>query len=96
MQTSMGVGCLRSTEATSGDPIRVREERQMVFQRTTWKCEQCGHEHRTNRKQCVYCGFIVLEPVESGMRQLNRTLTAALPALLTAILMALMAVVLFL
>lgn len=68
----------------------------MAFGRTAWRCEQCGHEHRANREQCVRCGYVALEAVESGVGPLSRTLTAAVPALLVTILMGLMAAVLFL
>lgn len=68
----------------------------MVFRRTLWKCEHCGHEHPANREQCIRCGYVALEAVETGVGPISRTLAAALPALLTAVLMALIAVVLFL
>ncbi|WP_132058658.1 hypothetical protein [Halorussus amylolyticus] len=63
----------------------------------TWKCKDCGRKHRTDRKQCVSCGYSVLTPVDNE-RQLGRILDVALalfPALLSILTMGLLAWVLF-
>lgn len=62
-----------------------------------WKCKDCGRKHRTDRKQCVECGFSVLTPV-NDQRRLDRLSTATLallPALLSILTMGLLAWVLF-
>ena len=62
-----------------------------------WKCKDCGRRHRTNRKQCVECGFSVLTPVDDERRldRLSTTALALLPALLSMLTMGLLAWVLF-
>lgn len=62
-----------------------------------WKCKDCGRKHRTDRKQCVECGYSVLTPVDNQNRldNLSSTLLALLPALLSMITMGLLAWVLF-
>lgn len=62
-----------------------------------WKCKDCGRKHRSDRKQCVECGYSVLTPVDDG-RRLGRLLDlglALLPALLSVLTMGLLAWVLF-
>ena len=62
-----------------------------------WKCKDCGRKHRTDRKQCVECGFTVLTPVDDERRldRLSTTVLALLPALLSILTMGLLAWALF-
>lgn len=62
-----------------------------------WQCKDCGRKHRTDRKQCVKCGYSVLTPVDNVRRldRLSHALLALLPVLLSILTMGLMAWVLF-
>lgn len=62
-----------------------------------WKCKDCGRKHRTDRKQCVECGFSVLTPVDDQQRldRLSTAMLALLPAILSILTMGLLAWVLF-
>lgn len=63
----------------------------------SWKCKDCGRKHRTDRRQCVECGYSVLKPVDNERRasKLANALLALLPAALALLTMGLMAWVLF-
>jgi ribosomal protein L37E len=69
----------------------------MSFGPKNWKCKDCGRKHRNDRKQCVECGYSVLEPVDNERRasKLANAVLALLPALLAILTMGLMAWVLF-
>ncbi|WP_137286230.1 hypothetical protein [Halorussus salinisoli] len=62
-----------------------------------WQCKDCGRKHRTDRKQCVECGYSVLKPVDNEKRldRLSSAMLALLPAILAVLTMGLIAVVLF-
>lgn len=62
-----------------------------------WECKDCGRKHRTDRKQCVECGFSVLTPVDNEQRidRLSTVVLALLPAILSILTMGLLAWVLF-
>ncbi|WP_135854292.1 hypothetical protein [Halorussus salinus] len=62
-----------------------------------WECKDCGRKHRTDRKQCVECGYSVLRPVDNEQRlgSLTNALLALLPALLALLTMGLIAWVMF-
>lgn len=62
-----------------------------------WKCKDCGREHRTDRKQCVECGYSVLKPVDGEKRldRLSTVVLALLPTLLAVLTMGLIAWVMF-
>ncbi|USZ69884.1 hypothetical protein NGM10_15885 (plasmid) [Halorussus salilacus] len=62
-----------------------------------WKCKDCGRKHRTDRKQCVGCGYSVLTPVDNE-RRLSRAVSvglALLPAVLAVLTMGVLAWMLF-
>ena len=63
-----------------------------------WECKDCGRKHRTDRKQCVECGYSVLRPVDNEQRlgSLTNALLALLPALLALLTMGVIAWVMFL
>jgi len=63
-----------------------------------WECKECGRKHRTDRKQCVECGYSVLRPVDNEQRlgSLTNALLALLPALLALLTMGVIAWVMFL
>jgi hypothetical protein len=69
----------------------------MGFGSKRWKCKDCGRKHRTDRKQCVECGFSVLTPVDDERRldRLSTAMLALLPALMSILTMGLLAWVLF-
>ena len=62
-----------------------------------WKCKDCGRKHRTDRKQCVECGYSVLAPVDDERRldRLTTVLLGLLPALLAVLTMGLIAWAMF-
>ena len=62
-----------------------------------WECKDCGRKHRSDRKQCVECGYSVLRPVNNEQRlgKLTNALLALLPALLALLTMGLIAWALF-
>ena len=62
-----------------------------------WECKDCGRRHRTDRKQCVECGYSVLTPVDDRRRldRLSTAVLALLPAILSILTMGLLAWVLF-
>jgi predicted ATP-dependent serine protease len=62
-----------------------------------WECKDCGRKHRTDRKQCIECGYSVLRPVDNEQRlgSLTNALLALLPALLALLTMGVIAWVMF-
>lgn len=63
-----------------------------------WECTDCGRKHRSDRKQCVACGYTVLRPVDNEQRvgRLTNALLAIIPALLALLTMGLIAWAMFL
>lgn len=78
--------------------VRAIDRSTMALGGTRWRCKECGREHRTDRKQCVECGYTVLTPVDerSRLARVTNVLFALLPAILSLLTMGLLAWVLFL
>ena len=69
----------------------------MGFGPSKWQCKDCGRKHRTDRRQCVECGYTVLTPVDEARRldRLSTAMLALLPAILSILTMGLLAWILF-
>lgn len=70
----------------------------MALGSNQWECKDCGRKHRSDRKQCVECGYTVLAPVDQEKRldRLSNALLVLLPALLSLLTVGALAWVLFL